>query len=557
MGMLAIVVLGLAASASGVPAPATRDTAGAVGSELGLRAYAQARLHEVEGDSRQALADYLRALGSDPGSGPDARHIAELVGRSGDYTSALDYANRAIAADPEDLRARWVKGDALVALGRAAEALPLLESCVDADSSSLEYALSLGHAAETLDRIDLVERAYALAVQLDQDDPENWFQLAAAQARLGSFEDANRSLGQAEDLGPLRPGQLFLQGWVDEGLGKNDEAIQMYEHHLELHPEDQVTRRRLVNLLARAHRWSEAYAQSRLVSKLDASDWDALQVQADLALKAHHAAEAKPVLDRMRLLAQNDPDLVGRLAGVLVRNGDKAGGLREADGWAAEHPLDARGPLLAARVRALAGDPEGALPFARKAVAAAPDSILPRLILARLDTDLKRWDEADQTLGEAVRRHPHDADIMLELASIREERGDSTAAETAARDALKLAPTNPRALNFLGYLLADGNRDLDEAKRLITQAVEAEPDNGAYVDSLGWVLYRLGHLADARSQLERAVDLTGGDAVVREHLGDVYRALKLLDQARDQYRLALARDASNARLKAKLAQTAP
>lgn len=552
MGMLAVVVLGLAASSAGGPVATTADSATTPGNETALRAYTQGRLHEVEGDPREALADYLRALGIEPRSAVVARHIAELVSHTGDMRSAIEFADRALAADSTEVRARWVKGDALVALGRTADALPLLEACVDQDSSRLEYALSLGRAAETLDRLDLVERAYALAVKLDEEDPENWFQLAAAQARLGAFEAANESLTEAEDLGPLRPGQLFLQGWVDEGLGKNAEAIDMYRRHLEAHPDDQVTRRRLVNLLSRARRWEEAYTESRRVSHDDPGDWDALQVEMDLALKARRGSDARPVIERMRQLAENDPDRAGRLAGVLIRNGDKSGGIRAADGWAAHHPRDPRGPLLAARVRALAGEREAALPFARRAVDAAPDSILPRLVLARLDADLKRWDEADGTLAEAVRRHPADPDIALELASLREGRGDVTGAESAARDALRLAPANPRALNFLGYLLADHDRDLDEAERLIREAVQADPDNGAYVDSLGWLYFRRGRFPEAREQLERAVELTGGDAVVREHLGDCYEALKLLAQAREQYRQALVRDASNTRLRGKL-----
>ena len=106
-------------------------------------------------------------------------------------------------------------------------------------------------------------------------------------------------------------------------------------------------------------------------------------------------------------------------------------------------------------------------------------------------------------------------------------------------------------LNFLGYLLADHNRRLDEALGMIRRAVEKDPDNGAFVDSMGWVYYRLGKLDDARGQLEKAVAITG-DPVVHEHLGDVYKDLKLIDLAREQYRLSLARDSLNSRVRGKL-----
>jgi tetratricopeptide (TPR) repeat protein len=87
---------------------------------------------------------------------------------------------------------------------------------------------------------------------------------------------------------------------------------------------------------------------------------------------------------------------------------------------------------------------------------------------------------------------------------------------------------------------------------MIRRALERDPDNGAYVDSMGWVLYRLGRLTEARKELERAALLTSGDAVVLEHLGDVYRDLHLVDLARQQYQKALAAQGDGTRLKSKL-----
>jgi Tfp pilus assembly protein PilF len=89
---------------------------------------------------------------------------------------------------------------------------------------------------------------------------------------------------------------------------------------------------------------------------------------------------------------------------------------------------------------------------------------------------------------------------------------------------------------------------------LIRRALEKDPDNGAYLDSLGWAFYRLRRLDEARLYLERAVERTGGDAVVHEHLGDVYKDLRLNDLAREQYRRSLAADSTNARVRAKLSE---
>jgi Flp pilus assembly protein TadD len=225
-----------------------------------------------------------------------------------------------------------------------------------------------------------------------------------------------------------------------------------------------------------------------------------------------------------------------------------------AESWADRHGTTHSGEMLTAQAQAMAGQPALALDHARRAVAAAPDSLEPRLLLGRLYQGNKRYAEAESTWQDALRRFPGHVGIGLDLALSREQQGDVTGAVQAVRDVLKQHPENPRALNFLGYLLADHNQNLEEALALIQRALERDPDNGAYVDSLGWVFYRLGRLSDARAKLERAVYLTGGDPVVHEHLGDVYKDLRLLHLARDQYRLSVAGDQTNSRVKAKLSQ---
>ncbi len=553
---IAGLLMALAAPVAGV-SPAAFDTAGMIRGEQALRAYAQGRLLEDQGQLRDALGAYVRALGLDHTAMPVARHIAETLYRLGDPSSAIDYADKALALAPNDPGSLWVKGGALMDMGRYPEALDVMVACVDADSSRIEYAQSLARVGESLDRPDVVARAYGIAVQLDEDDGENWFQLAAAQVRLGRFQAAERSLDRVAELAPSRPGQIFLRGFVDEQLGHADQAIARYRAHLEVHSGDQLTRQRLVTLLAREERWADALAEARLVAKAKPRDWDAVAAVAELALRAKRTPEAEASIRTLTSLAGDDLEATGRLATLLVRAGRKAEGSRLADTWASRHAPDPAGVLLSARIRMFAGDEEAALPFARRALAGQPDSLFPRLMVARIHTNAHRYEEAERVLSEGLAQGADSVALMLELGGVRELRGDLPGAETVVRQALAQEPQNPRAQNSLGYLLADQNRELPVAERLVRDALRQEPNNGAYIDSMGWIFYRLGRLLEAREQLERAVALTNGDPVVREHLGDVYRDLKLLAEAREQYQQGLARDSGNVRLKAKLAALRP
>jgi tetratricopeptide (TPR) repeat protein len=95
-------------------------------------------------------------------------------------------------------------------------------------------------------------------------------------------------------------------------------------------------------------------------------------------------------------------------------------------------------------------------------------------------------------------------------------------AEADLRKALELAPDEASVLNYLGYSLIDLNQKLDEAIGMVKKAVEAKPNDGYIVDSLGWAYFQLRDFDEAVVHLERAVDLRAGDPIIAEHLGDAY-----------------------------------
>lgn len=107
------------------------------------------------------------------------------------------------------------------------------------------------------------------------------------------------------------------------------------------------------------------------------------------------------------------------------------------------------------------------------------------------------------------------------------------------RAALELSPNQPQILNYLGYSLVEQQTNLDEALGMIERAVAARPDSGYIVDSLGWVLYRLGRYDEAVAHMENAVQLMAVDPVVNDHLGDVYWAVGRRREAEFQWARAL------------------
>jgi tetratricopeptide (TPR) repeat protein len=524
----------------------------AYASEEALRRYAQGRLLEDQGDGPAAVGEYLRGLVGDPRSVATLRRLSELASQAGDLTRAREYADRALELDPRDARSLWLKGAAQFNAGAPEASLATLEAAVAADSSQTEYLRTLSRVAEELDRYDVVARACRRIVTLEPADGEAWFQLGAAEARLGRFGPARRALQEAEALNPVRPGMVFLKGWVAEGLNQPDSAIVLYREHLAMHGGDDMTRRRLVGLYIRQGRWKEAAPELEQLLSRQPSDPDLLADLADVQFHTGKADQAMRTIERLRVADPDDHMLLSMRLHVLVKNERIEEAAFEASEWSARNPGDYRGPLLMGRALAMGRRFEPAEAQARRAIELAPDSLAPYVLLGGIHQTAKQWQAAASIWEDVLRRFGEDASISLDLATCYIQLGRPGEAEAIGRRLLARQPDSPVLLNYVGYLLADENRELPEAEQLVRRALAQDPDNGAYVDSMGWIYYRLGRLEDARRELERALDLTGGDSEVREHLGDVYRDLRLPDRAREQYRRALEDDQDNRRVRQKL-----
>lgn len=181
-------------------------------------------------------------------------------------------------------------------------------------------------------------------------------------------------------------------------------------------------------------------------------------------------------------------------------------------------------------------------------------------VLAQLARRFPDMAIVHSTLGDALRNQDEFVDAVasydraLELVpegsrgrwfihyarAIAHERLDNwEQAEADFRAALDLNPDHPQVLNYLGYSMVEKQINLAEALDMIERAVAARPDSGFIVDSLGWVLYRLGRYDEAVAHMERAVELMAVDPVVNDHLGDVYWAVGRKREAEFQWSRAL------------------
>jgi tetratricopeptide (TPR) repeat protein len=144
-------------------------------------------------------------------------------------------------------------------------------------------------------------------------------------------------------------------------------------------------------------------------------------------------------------------------------------------------------------------------------------------------------ESAREFLLRAREARPDDKRVLLNLAGVLERLDRYDEAELVLADAHALDPEDPTICNFYGYLLALMGKDLDKAEGLILAALEKEPENGYFIDSLGWVYFVRGDYELAVAELEKASKLTEDDPTILEHLGDAYGAVDRHGDALDAY----------------------
>lgn len=434
--------------------------------------------------------------------------------------------------------------EALIHSGRLEEATRRLQRVLERDPNDLRSRLRLAELQREAGEYADEASTLAGAPPMQRQGEEVQRRLSLALARSGDVEAA---LGPLESLLEERaatPDDRFVYAYVLAALGDNEQAAKVLTALLDeepLQPEWPIELSRVLQRLQRSEEGTRHLEEAAAALRRDG--------------RADAAAEV--TMARLERLAEQGswPRIVealrGRLDELPAQHRERAAELL-LEGLRESQRTDEALELLRSGELPL---PEAALDIQKvETLRRAGQEDAARRLLGDIATSADpqrkmtaglihlQWDETAQSvalLEAAAAARPEHLGGLYALAEAYYEDGRKEAAEETLRRILSERGDIPHALNFLGYMLAEEGRDLQEARRMTERAVLQEPDNGAFVDSLGWALFRLGRLDEAQKYLERAARLVPDDPTILEHLGDVYRARGDHGAAQRAYRRAL------------------
>ncbi len=491
--------------------------------------------------------------------------------RSSDYMKAAEYLGDVLAIDEGNLKVRRVRFLSLIGSGQMPEAAIIAKNIVAAERGDAIAILCL--IVE-----DALEGRFALAEKKINSIPKRGVNRFAAPLLLawiksaqGDLVGAVKAIHSVEEitafkaLRNLHLGLIYEQaaktelaeqalkeaaessvsvrtilryGSFLERQGRRTEAERVYKSHIQKYPSD-VLKAALKKV-----------AVNRPPTSLVATAKDGIaEVFFNLAGTLAQAGSSDLALIYSRLALRLRPSFP--LAQLLL--GDLLESLsRGADAITLYSQVSPNSSLYwSARLRWASvldeiGRTEEAISLLKQMAADRKDRFEPHTRIGDLYRSKKKFEKAINAYNQGIKRISNIDESHWSLLYARGIAFERTKkwknAEVDFLHALELSPEQPLLLNYLGYSWVDRGINLRRAKNLISRAVELRPNDGYIVDSLGWVLYRLGDFAGATKNLERAIILRPEDPTINDHLGDAYWRVGRKFEARFQWKRVLSLD---------------
>jgi tetratricopeptide (TPR) repeat protein len=450
-----------------------------------------------------------------------AKRATEIAAYGRLQSQALEAARLWLELDKNNPQARQTLAALLVSSNKLSEAKPLLEAMITADGNVAAGFMQLhSMLSKHPDRNAVLSITKELAKGYPQL-PEAHFAVAQAAFSAGKYDVATTEIKEALKLRPdWEVGALFNAQLLQQ-RESNTKAIEYLRGFLQAYPKAREVRANYARLLINNKQLKEARAEYQVLLDDQPNNADIAVTIGLLSLQMSDFATAEKWLKRALELKYRDPDAVrfylGQVAEETKRYDEAMKYYVSVQAGEQFVPAQARYAFLLGRQNKLAEAREYL-----QNVRTASDEQRALLIQAeaQLLREAKNYQESYDLLNQALEKQPENLDLLYDSAMAAEKLDRIDVVETNLRRLITLKPDHAQAYNALGYTLADRTDRLKEAKGYIEKALKLSPDDPFILDSMGWVLYRLGDQKEALGYLQRAYSLRP-DPEIAAHIGEV------------------------------------
>jgi tetratricopeptide (TPR) repeat protein len=471
------------------------------------------RLYRLNNDLQKAEAEFKTAVKLQPDSEEAVTTLAYLYNELGDTGRAAEV----LSSVPKNGRSAKLYS----ALGYTYEQQKQYKNAIDSyrhaielDRDNLDAIRGLAENLLSDGQTDAALEQYKVIADANPEDAQTYVRIAEIYRKQGKFDLALENLKKAATMVPDSIEVPYNIASIYQGEGRYDEAIPIMR-----------------DLLKKTEKADGNYSGSAKSNR-------AVFLER-LGLIYRDAGNYQSANETFRqMVALGGDDNVERAYQQIIDTWREAKEWQKATDVAKEAvqklPSSRDLKMVLAAQQADMGKVDEALKDVHALLKGNPDDRQVYITLAQMNTRLRRFGDAEQDLDKAEQLATKDDDkeyVWFLRGSTFEREKRYADAEVQFKKVLASDPEHASALNYLGYMLADQNLELDAALGYIRKAVDLDPANGAYLDSLGWVYFRLGKYDLAEENLLKASQKINTDPTVHDHLGDLYQKTGRLKMA--------------------------
>ena len=478
-----------------------------------------ARLYRLRNEHEKAEEVLRGILKDDPENEAAVEQVTQLLldeGKSDEAVKLLEgMTNQTPSPTLLDLL-----GDAYTQTKELAKAEQAYRKAAELDPSELAHQRSLAQTLLAEDKFSDALAVYRKLADLMPDDADLYLRMAQIYREMHQLDQAEENLLKARQYAPGSVEVMYNEAMLYQAQGRYDDAIRVLSDALTgVKGESSVlpSRRRSLAII---------YQELGQLYK-DREDYPAaIYTYTELG----HLGDEE---DRRARLLIMDTYRAAKDLNKALQTG------REA---LTKYPND---PGIRASQALLVGEngqTEEAVKILRSQLTKTDADRDTYLNIAQVYERAHRYKEAEEAAhaAEILPGPPRDNEMVwFLLGAIYEREKQYDRAEEEFKKSLAVNPKNGQVLNYYGYMLGDLGQRLDEASSLVNRALQEEPFNGAYLDSLGWIYYKQNKLNDAEATLRRALERDSHDPTIHSHLGDVYAKLGHTEKAAAEWEKSL------------------
>ena len=476
-------------------------------------------LYRYDGQGEKAVETAKRLLDKAPSSEAGLANLAQIYSEQGNTQEAINVFKKALEVNPNSPRILEQMAIAYEQVKDYPNAIQTYRKAIALDEDGLELRKGLAQALLDNKQDDEAEKEFLKILEADPDEGVAYFRLAQIYKNRRDFDKALAHYNKASSIlvGSLEIS--FNIALLYEELGRYEKAEERFQQLLKL------TEKPAGNYSASEKQNRGAFlTHAGYVSQQLEKYPQAIAYFTELkTLNAENAARAESyIIDTYRASKQLDKALAASEDAVKA------------------HPEDKDLKLLHADLLSESGKGAQAIERLQKMLQGSEDDAKIYSAMIQVYQRDKKFKDAEKTLLTAEKFFKNKEGYHFMLGSMYERQKDYEKAEKTFKKVIELNPKHAAALNYLGYMLADRGVRLDESLSLIQKAVDLDPNNGAYLDSLGWAYFKLNRVDEAETYLKKALDRVRKDPTIHEHLGDVYYQKGQYADARAAWELSLA-----------------